>query len=98
MPGLVLSDLAGFSKPADSLINRIFELGEGVARPYQIKRVASAEVEAKKIHAEGDIEIQGLQQRAMQRLSFEALRNQQNIEKITAESIPLLNDDAKNMV
>lgn len=89
-----LVNLGELSKPATVLIEKISKLVEGVAVPFQIRRVAKAEAEAAIIKAQSEIEITDLQRRAVQRWIGEEARHQKNMEDITAESIPHLSDDA----
>jgi Protein of unknown function (DUF2806) len=77
------------------LIEKIAEAVDGIARPWQIKRVAEAEAEADKIHAVAQIEISELQRRAVTRLFAEEAKKQNNTEAITAKALPELNSDAK---
>lgn len=88
-------NLGELSKPATVLIEKISEAIGGLARPWQIKRVAEAEAEAERIHAVAQIEITRLQKRAMTRLIAEEARKQNNIESITAKAIPQLDSGAK---
>ena len=87
-------NLGELSKPATVLIEKISKLVEGIAAPFQIRRVAKAEAEAAVIKAQSQIEITDLQRRAVQRWIGEETRHQKNMEDITAESIPHLSDDA----
>ena len=89
-----LVNLGELSKPATVLIEKISKLVEGIAAPFQIRRVAKAEAEAAVIKAQSQIEITDLQRRAVQRWIGEETRHQKNMEDITAESIPHLSDDA----
>jgi hypothetical protein len=88
-------NLGELSKPATVLIEKIAEAVGGIARPWQIKRVAEAQAEADKIHTIAQIEISELQRRAVTRLFAEEARKQNNIESITAKALPELNSDAK---
>src|SRR5258708_27877253 len=88
-------NLGELSKPATVLVEKIAEAVGGIARPWQIKRVAEAEAEADKIHAIAQIKISELQRRALTRLFEEEARKQNNIESITAKALPELNSDAK---
>lgn len=90
-----LKNLVGLEKPATELINRVSEAIGGIAKPWQIKRVARAEAEAKKILAVADLEITEIRQRAVKRMILEEEKNQQNIEAVTAKAIPHLSTDAK---
>lgn len=88
-------NLGELSKPATVLVEKIADAIGGLARPWQIKRVAEAEAEADKIHAVVQIEITQLQKRAMTRLVAEEARKQNNIESITAKALPQLDSNAK---
>lgn len=88
-------NLGDLSKPATVLIEKISDAIGGIFKPYQIKRIAKAEVEAEKIRALADIEIRDLQQRALIRFVTEETKKQANIESIVYKSINDLEDDAK---
>src|SRR5258708_1174051 len=88
-------NLGELSKPATVLVEKIAEGIGGIARPWQIKRVAEEQAEAEKIHAVTQIEISELQRRAMTRLFAEEARKQNNIESITAKAIPQLDANAR---
>jgi hypothetical protein len=90
-----LISLGDLTKPATVLIEKIAEAVGGGFRPYQIKRVARAEAEADKIKALAGVEISEIQQRALVRMIGEEGKKQKNIEDITAEALPKLNDTAK---
>ncbi len=90
-----IKDLVGLEKPATELINRVSNAVGGIAKPWQMKRVAKAEVEIKKLHAVADLEITEQRQRAMKRLILEEEKNQENIESVTAKAIPHLAQDSK---
>ena len=45
------------SKPATVLIEKISDAVEGIAKPWQIRRVAKAEADAKRIHADADTDV-----------------------------------------
>lgn len=92
---IVLSDLGGLSKPAEALINRLSEAMGGIAKPWQIKRVAKAEAEAQKIAALARIEITEMEERALQRMIKEQTRDQENIENVTRKAIPHLKENSK---
>ena len=97
MPGTGLINIGGvgeLSKPATVLIERISDAIGGVARPWQIKRVAEAEAEARIAHAESEIEVADLRLRAGHRFIAEQTRIQSNIEGITRKSVANLNEDA----
>ena len=83
-------NLDGLSAPATALIERVSEAVGGIFKPFQIKRVAEADAQAARIHAESEIKITELHQRAMHRLVNEEARKQENMEAITKMALPLL--------
>lgn len=90
-----LINLGKLSKPATVLIEKISDAVGGIAKPWQIKRVASAEAEADIIRAQARIQISEMEQRALIRMVHEEGQKQENIESITAKAIPLLEEHAK---
>lgn len=87
-----LVNLGGLSKPATVLIEKISDAVGGVFKPYQIVRVAKAEVEAERIREEARIQITDLHRRAMYRFLEEEAKRQSNIEEITTRALPLLEE------
>ena len=88
--------LAGdLGKPANTFIEKISDAVGGIAKPYQIIRVAKAEVQAAKIRALGDIEIQELQERALIRFAVEETNKQANMESIAYKALAGLTEDAQ---
>lgn len=74
-----LINLGELSKPATVLIERVSDAVGGLAKPWQIKRVASAEAEAEKIKALAQVEITDIQQRALVRMiREEGTRDERN--------------------
>jgi hypothetical protein len=103
---LVNINFVGLAQPATALIERVFEVVGGITKPWQIRRVAKAEAETKIIHAETDakvafintqaeIGISEIQRRGLQCMIREEGKNQENIENITLQAIPHLNEDSK---
>jgi hypothetical protein len=90
-----LINLGDLGAPATKLIEKVSEAVGGVFRPYQIVRVAKAEAEVEKIKAIAGIEVTEIQQRGLTRLIIEEGKKQENIESVTAQAIPLLEEDAK---
>ncbi|PST23402.1 hypothetical protein C7U61_02440 [Rhizobium sp. JAB6] len=90
-----ITNLTGLEKPATELISRVSDAVGGIAKPWQIRRVAQAEADAKKILALADIEITETRERAVKRMVLEEEKNQENIESITTKAIPHLSADAK---
>lgn len=93
--GFSLINLGELAKPATVLIEKISDAIGGAFRPYQIKRIASAEAEADKIKAVAQIEIDELQRRALVRFVEEETKKQSNMESITQKALNDLTDDAQ---
>ncbi len=87
-------DSPALSKPATLLIEKISDAVGGVFKPYQIKHIAKAEAEASLVDAKSQIQITDLHQRAMHRFVEEEAQKQANIETITSDSLPLLEDNS----
>ncbi len=92
--GLVSIDLGNLSEPATVLIERVSDAVGGIARPWQTRRVASAEADAQIILAEADVKATDIRRRAALRFVEEETRNQANIESITYQAIPHLSEDS----
>ncbi|MFN4166265.1 MAG: DUF2806 domain-containing protein [Ferrovibrio sp.] len=90
-----LINLGDLSKPATVLIEKISDAVGGIAKPWQIERVAKAEAHAEIIRAETKMQISELERRAVLRLIRDEAFKQENIESITAKAIPHLKEDAK---
>lgn len=88
-------NLGDLSKPATVLIEKILDAVGGVFKPYEIRRVAKAEAEAKKIETVAKFEIIELQQRALRRFLTEETIKQNNMEAIILEALPALKPNAK---
>ncbi|MHB1158026.1 MAG: DUF2806 domain-containing protein [Phycisphaerales bacterium] len=93
--GSPLINIGELSKPATVLVKRVSDLFAGYFKPYQMKRIASAEVEADRIRSLGQIETEGLCERAVRRFVADEMRKQENIEAITNMALPDVRDDAK---
>lgn len=87
-----IARLGDLTKPATVLIEKISAAVGGIFRPYQIVRIAKAEAEASRIQAESQIQVTDLHRRAMHRFLEEEAKKQSNIESITENAIPLLED------
>ncbi len=90
-----LINVGELSKPATVLIEKISDAVGGIFQPYQIIRIAKAEAEANKISAESQIQITDLHRRAMHRFLDEEAKKQSNIEGITRQALPLLEDKSR---
>jgi hypothetical protein len=87
-----ITKLGDLTKPATVLIEKISDAVGGVFKPYQIVRVAKAEAEASRIQVESQIQVTDLHRRAMHRFLEEEAKKQSNIETITKNALPLLED------
>lgn len=87
-----LVNLGDLSKPANTLIEKASGAVGGLFKPWQIRRVAKAEADAKRILAASDIEVTELQERALRRRAIEEAQHQHNMESVTAKAIPHLGD------
>ena len=87
-----IAKLGDLTKPATVLIEKISDAVGGVFKPYQIVRVAKAEAEASRIQVESQIQVTDLHRRAMHRFLEEEAKKQSNIETITQNALPLLED------
>lgn len=83
-------NLGNLETPAVTLIKKVSAAVGGIFAPYQIERIAKAEVKASLIRAEGEIQITEFQRRAMHRFVEEETKKQANIEQITSQALPLL--------
>ncbi len=86
-----LFDLRGLSKPVSKLIDAVSQCFGTLYEPRKIRRKAKAEADAKLLLTKADIECQRLLKRAGQRLAFQEVRRQANIERIVelaAKSLP----------
>ncbi len=89
-----LLNIGELSKPASILIEKISDAIGGIAKPFQIRRVAQAEIDAEIIKAKGQIKITELERRALQRFAAEEAIKQSNIEAITTRALVEVNPDA----
>ena len=69
-----LINLGELSKPATVFIEKISNAVGGICQPWQMKRVAKAEAEIAITKAQTEIQVTGLQRRAMQRFFEEEAR------------------------
>ncbi|MDE2799396.1 MAG: DUF2806 domain-containing protein [Gemmatimonadota bacterium] len=89
-----LVNLGDLSKPANTLIKKIAKGVGGFFKPFQIKRVAKAEAAAAMIKTQSDIQITDLHHRAVHRWIEEEAQRQLNMETITIQALPHLNEEA----
>lgn len=92
---LIHIDAGDWSKPVNTLIEKCAEGIAAIARPMQIRREAKAQVEAEKIYAVGQVEIEEIQRRALARFVAEETKRQHNMESIITKALPSVNQSAK---
>ncbi len=92
---LINIDFAGLAKPATTLVEKVSDAVGGIAKPWQIVRVAKAKSQAGIIRTTGAVEAGSIMERAKNRLMHEEVQKQENIESITAKAIPNLTHQAK---
>ncbi|MGD0109241.1 MAG: DUF2806 domain-containing protein [Rhodopila sp.] len=90
-----LINLGQLTKPATTLIEKVSDAIGGIAKPWQITRVASAEAKAELIRLESKIKLSDIERRALQRMVREEGKKQKNIESITNNAITSLLPDSK---
>jgi hypothetical protein len=89
-----LVNFGDLTKPATVLIEKISDAIGVLYEPKRIRNNAKAEAEAGIIKAEGEIKITELQRRAFSRFLDEEAKKQKNIEDITSQAFPLLEDSS----
>jgi len=94
-PGTNITLAGDWSKPANTLIEKICSALGGYFEPHQIRRIAHAKADAEKIAATAAIEVTELQQRALRRFVAEETKKQDNMEAITAKALPQIGENAK---
>jgi hypothetical protein len=92
---LVNIEMGNWAEPATALINHASNAVGGLARPWQIRRVARAQGDARIIDAKATIEITDLEHRAILRHAREEGQHQDNMERITYLAASRLSADAK---
>ena len=92
--GNSLINFGDVSKPVTVLLEKISDVIGGSLKPYQMKRIAKAEIEVAKMKAQGALELSDIQQRGLERLVHEEGKKQENIESITIQAINNVNNDA----
>ena len=93
--GGALINFDGLSKVGNALIEKISDAIGGLAKPWQMVRVAKAEAQVEMIRSQAKIAISETEERAILRMVREEGKRQENIESITAKAIPELSPEAK---
>ena len=90
----VLVEFGKLAKPATVLIKKISDATGVLYEPTRIRRKAKAEADASKTKALIDLEIEDIQNRALNRLVNEEIKKQENIENITEKAFSSLDENA----
>ncbi len=94
MAGTNITLAGDLGTPASILIEKISDAIGGIAKPWQIQRVANAEAQADLIRAEAQIKIGDIEHRALQRMINEEAKKQRNIENIADAAACKLTDQS----
>ncbi len=89
-----LVEFGKLAKPATVLIKKISDATGVLYEPTRIRRKAKAEADASKTKALIDLEIDDIQNRALNRLVNEEIKKQENIENITEKAFSSLDENA----
>jgi hypothetical protein len=92
---LSLINVGDWSKPANTLIEKISDAIGGITKPWQIKRVAEAQAIVDRIEVTAEIERAERLNRAALRFLAEEARKQENIESIISKALPDVREQAK---
>ena len=88
----IVYNFGDISSAATRLVDKISSAVGIIYEPTNIVRLAKAEAEAALIRAQGDLQVSDIQHRAVHRLMAEEEKRQANIESITAQALPQLED------
>jgi len=89
-----LVEFGKLAKPATVLIKKISDATGVLYEPTRIRRKAKAEADASKTKVLIDLEIEDIQNRALNRLVNEEIKKQENIENITEKAFSSLDENA----
>ncbi|HDZ8897134.1 TPA: DUF2806 domain-containing protein [Aeromonas dhakensis] len=93
--GGALINFGDISKPATVLIEKVSNAVGILYEPRRIRKKAEAEAAAEKIKAIASVELNDIQQRAIDRFVQQETRKQENIETITAQAAISLDENAR---
>ena len=94
MPNNSLVSTEGLTRPATVLIEKISEAVGALYEPRQIRQVAQAKADAAMTLAKGEMEINEVKRRALQRFVDEETKKQLNMESIVEKAIPDIHESA----
>ena len=94
MPNNSLISTEGLTRPATVLIEKISEAVGALYEPRQIRQVAQAKADAAMTLAKGEMEINEVKRRALQRFVDEETKKQLNMESIVEKAIPDIHESA----
>jgi uncharacterized repeat protein (TIGR03899 family) len=82
-----IKDLTGLQKPLSKLIASVSNGIGAIYEPTRIRRKARADSDAMLTLAEGEIQVEELKRRAVERVTYTELRRQRNIEQIVTQAV-----------
>lgn len=89
------ANLLSSSKTRLTLIEKCSDALGGAFKPWQVRRVAQAQADARVIDAQATQQIENLAERAVDRQLGQSMREQKNIETIISMALPNVENDAK---
>jgi hypothetical protein len=93
---LINVDFSGLSEPATKLIEKVSDAIGVLYEPRQIKKIAEAKSEARKIELKTTLELTELEERAFKRTMRSEVRKQHNIDSITIKAASKIKDQDQN--
>ncbi|WP_157959060.1 DUF2806 domain-containing protein [Salinicola endophyticus] len=93
MDSLIKINAESFGEAAKELISKVSDGVGGIAKPWQMKRVAKADIAVRKMNALAEQELTEIEGRAVNRVVAQETRKQRNIENITYRSTSHLNEE-----
>lgn len=94
---LINIDVSKLSEPANTLIHRVSNAIGILHEPRQIREKAKAEADAKIIHANADAGAQDIAFRSSERIGYQKIRRQKNIEAITLGAVDVLEQEVARL-
>jgi len=89
---LIDLSLSGLSKPGTKLIEKVSDAIGVLYEPTRIRKKAKAEAEAKRTELISNLELEGIEKRAVERFLKREAKRQENIENITLQAAQNLSD------
>ena len=91
----IVKTVGQVSELGTTVMNRISGAIGAVFEPYQIRRIAHAGADARRILAQGEVDATDILVRAQFRRDWEAIRHQEAIEDVVHKALPHITDGAR---